>query len=92
MAGIMNMAKLKLSKSSIILCSGFIPIYSLFNYSTYLQNKTFHLFFRVPSFEGTKFLVTNKEFLAFVKDKGYQRRELWTDEGNWGGGGGGGGV
>ena len=37
--------------------------------------------FRVPEFAANKFLVTNKEFLAFVKDGGYRRRELWTEEG-----------
>ena len=35
----------------------------------------------VPEFEATKYLITNGEFLEFVKDNGYQRRELWTDEG-----------
>lgn len=35
----------------------------------------------VPEFEATKYLVTNGEFLDFVKDRGYQQRELWTEEG-----------
>ena len=35
----------------------------------------------VPDFEATKYLVTNGEFLAFVNDCGYSRRELWTEEG-----------
>ena len=36
---------------------------------------------RVPEFEATKYLVTNQEFHEFVRDGGYQRRELWTEEG-----------
>jgi len=39
------------------------------------------LFFSVPDFEATKYLITNKEFYEFVEDEGYQKRELWTDEG-----------
>ena len=39
----------------------------------------YHL--RVPAFEATKYLTTNREFREFVVDGGYQRRELWTDEG-----------
>ena len=35
----------------------------------------------VPEFEASKYLVTNEEFLAFVNDGGYNRRELWTEEG-----------
>ena len=35
----------------------------------------------VPEFEASKYLVTNKEFLQFVEDGGYQRKELWTKEG-----------
>ena len=27
--------------------------------------------------------MTNKEFLEFVRDGGYQRRELWTEEGQF---------
>eukprot|EP01006_Ploeotia_vitrea_P023614 TRINITY_DN56143_c0_g1_i2.p1 TRINITY_DN56143_c0_g1~~TRINITY_DN56143_c0_g1_i2.p1 ORF type:complete len:651 (+),score=357.02 TRINITY_DN56143_c0_g1_i2:457-2409(+) len=36
---------------------------------------------QVPPFKASKFLVTNEEFLAFVEDGGYSKRELWTDEG-----------
>lgn len=36
---------------------------------------------RVPAFEATKYLTTNREFREFVAAGGYQRRELWTDEG-----------
>lgn len=35
----------------------------------------------VPAFEACKFKVTNGEFLRFVIDSGYDRRELWTTEG-----------
>ena len=35
----------------------------------------------VPEFEASKYLVTNKEFMKFVEDGGYQRKELWTEEG-----------
>jgi formylglycine-generating enzyme required for sulfatase activity len=37
---------------------------------------------RVPEFEASKYLVSNREFHEFVKDGGYQRKELWTEEGN----------
>ena len=37
---------------------------------------------RVPEFEVSKYLVSNREFYEFVKDGGYQRKELWTEEGN----------
>ena len=36
---------------------------------------------RVPEFEVSKYLVSNREFYEFVKDGGYQRKELWTEEG-----------
>ena len=36
---------------------------------------------RVPEFEASKYLVSNREFFEFVKDLGYQRKELWTQEG-----------
>ena len=35
----------------------------------------------VPAFEIDRTPVTNGEFLAFVEDGGYRRRELWTAEG-----------
>lgn len=34
----------------------------------------------VPAFVIDKYKVTNGQFLAFVNDGGYSRRELWTDE------------
>ena len=40
------------------------------------------LLWRVPEFEASKYLVSNREFYEFVKDGGYQRKELWTEEGN----------
>ena len=50
----------------------------LFNHNFVQQ---FNLIFSVPSFEASKYLVTNKEFYEFVKDEGYKRRSLWSDEG-----------
>lgn len=35
----------------------------------------------VPPFRASRYLVTNREFHAFVVDGGYERSELWTDEG-----------
>lgn len=35
----------------------------------------------VPRFSASKYLVSNKEFLAFVEDGGYSKPEYWTDEG-----------
>jgi 5-histidylcysteine sulfoxide synthase/putative 4-mercaptohistidine N1-methyltranferase len=38
----------------------------------------------VKSFKASKFLVSNKEFLGFMLDGGYECQEWWTDEGrNW---------
>ena len=36
---------------------------------------------RVPKFEASKYLVTNKEFLEFVRHGGYNKQKLWTEEG-----------
>jgi ergothioneine biosynthesis protein EgtB len=36
---------------------------------------------RVPAFEVDVFPVTNAQFLEFMNDRGYERRELWGDEG-----------
>ena len=36
---------------------------------------------RVPEFEGTKYLITNGEFLGFVKAGAYSCKDLWTNEG-----------
>ncbi len=35
----------------------------------------------VEQFKASQFLVSNQEFLAFVKDGGYQDKTWWTDEG-----------
>lgn len=35
----------------------------------------------VPTFEASKYLVTNKEFLKFIEDGGYKKEDLWTEEG-----------
>jgi len=38
----------------------------------------------VKGFKASKFLVSNKEFLNFVEDDGYNNKEYWTEEGwNW---------
>ncbi len=35
----------------------------------------------VESFKTSKYLVSNKEYLAFVEDKGYEKKEYWSQEG-----------
>ncbi|KAJ8040813.1 Ergothioneine biosynthesis protein 1 [Holothuria leucospilota] len=35
----------------------------------------------VPEFEASKFLVTNGEYLEFISDGGYEKMELWSNEG-----------
>ncbi len=35
----------------------------------------------IPNFKASKFLVSNKEFLAFVEDKGYARDSYWEEAG-----------
>lgn len=38
----------------------------------------------VSDFAAAKYLTSNKEFLGFIEDQGYNRKELWTEEGwNW---------
>lgn len=38
----------------------------------------------VADFAAAKYLVSNKEFLAFIEDKGYETGRYWTEEGwNW---------
>ena len=37
----------------------------------------------VPQFEASKYLVTNKEFFAFVKSGGYSTENLWSTEGRY---------
>lgn len=35
----------------------------------------------VASFKASKYLVSNGEYLAFVEDQGYQKKQYWDDEG-----------
>ena len=35
----------------------------------------------VADFKASKYLVSNREFLEFIQDAGYQTKEFWTDEG-----------
>ncbi|XP_022105429.1 ergothioneine biosynthesis protein 1-like isoform X2 [Acanthaster planci] len=35
----------------------------------------------VPAFEASQFLITNKEFLAFVESGCYKKKQYWTKEG-----------
>ncbi len=38
----------------------------------------------VADFSASKYLVSNKEFLQFIDDKGYETEDYWTEEGwNW---------
>jgi 5-histidylcysteine sulfoxide synthase len=37
--------------------------------------------YKVPSFRATRFKISNGEFLDFVKENGYARRELWSEDG-----------
>lgn len=38
----------------------------------------------VNEFSASKYLVSNREFLSFIKDDGYHEKKYWTDEGwNW---------
>lgn len=38
----------------------------------------------VSSFEVSQFLISNLEFLSFVKDGGYEKKEFWSEDGfNW---------
>lgn len=34
-----------------------------------------------PEFEASKYLITNREFLEFVRAGGYKSKQYWTDEG-----------
>jgi len=45
------------------------------------DNEYGHQTVDVKSFRASKYLVSNHEFMAFVADGGYQRREYWTEEG-----------
>ena len=38
----------------------------------------------ISPFKASQFLVSNQEFLSFIKDGGYQTKSYWTEEGwNW---------
>ncbi|MCI4400123.1 MAG: 5-histidylcysteine sulfoxide synthase [Campylobacteraceae bacterium] len=45
------------------------------------DNEYGHFESRLKEFKASKYLVTNGEFLEFVKDGGYQKPEFWSDEG-----------
>lgn len=48
------------------------------------DNEYGNLVTKVEDFSASKMLISNGEFLEFVKDKGYGQKELWTEEGwNW---------
>ena len=57
-------------------------IVSQINYSEQ-KGKITHLcfIFRVPAFEASAYLITNKQFLQFVNIGGYKNKELWSKEG-----------
>jgi 5-histidylcysteine sulfoxide synthase/putative 4-mercaptohistidine N1-methyltranferase len=45
------------------------------------DNEFGHHEFDVWDFSASRYLVSNQEYLAFMKDRGYERREFWTEEG-----------
>ncbi len=47
------------------------------------DNEYGHLKVEVSDFQASQYLVSNREFLGFIKDGGYQNQEYWTEEG-WG--------
>lgn len=48
------------------------------------DNEYGELIQEVKDFKASKFLVSNGEFLEFVKENGYNTQEFWTEEGwNW---------
>ncbi|XP_050402624.1 uncharacterized protein LOC126818955 [Patella vulgata] len=52
------------------------------NFPSYGWDNEYGLFdCHVPRFESTKYPITNRWFLEFVKDGGYNKRELWTEDG-----------
>jgi ergothioneine biosynthesis protein EgtB len=50
---------------------------AVFGWDNEFDAHTFH----VPAFEIDTLPVTNVQFLEFINDNGYARRELWSDEG-----------
>ena len=48
------------------------------------DNEFGHHEFDVWDFSAGKYLVSNKEYLSFVEERGYEQEALWTEEGwNW---------
>lgn len=45
------------------------------------DNEYGHFETRLEAFGASKYLVTNGEFLEFVRDNGYEKPELWSEEG-----------
>ena len=45
------------------------------------DNEYGHNSLNIPDFNVSKYLVSNQEYLAFVKAGGYQKTEFWTPEG-----------
>ncbi len=59
---------------------GIVEIGNKGNEFTYDNEHPFHRTF-VQDFELADRLITNKEYLEFMEDGGYERSELWLDEG-----------
>lgn len=48
------------------------------------DNEYGHAEFDIKPFKASKFLVSNREFLQFVEDRGYKTQSYWSEEGwNW---------
>ncbi len=48
------------------------------------DNEFGHHTFDVRDFAASRYLVSNREYLGFVEDDGYTKKDLWTEEGwNW---------
>ncbi|NLE38957.1 MAG: 5-histidylcysteine sulfoxide synthase, partial [Pirellulaceae bacterium] len=45
------------------------------------DNEFGHQTHDVPDFAASRYLVSNREYLAFIDDGGYENPDLWTDEG-----------
>ncbi len=45
------------------------------------DNEYGHLETTVAPFKASKYLVSNGEFMEFVEDQGYQKKQYWSDEG-----------
>jgi 5-histidylcysteine sulfoxide synthase len=54
------------------------PSFSSYGFDNEYGSKTVP---HVPAFAATQHLVTNGEYLAFVRDNGYSRREFWSELG-----------